>query len=106
MKKLFVRDSLVLLIGLLTISLLGCGQQKGSGELDLLVVTGGHAYDTTEFIEMFQSMEGIRAEFALKPDAWKLLDDGKTFHAIVFYDMWMEPITTAEKETFLKEFEN
>jgi type 1 glutamine amidotransferase len=105
MKKLIVRDCLVLLVGLLTVSLLGCGQQKGSGELDLLVVTGGHAYDTAEFIEMFQSMEGIRAEFALKPDAWKMLDEGQTFQVIVFYDMWMEPITTAEKETFLGEFE-
>jgi type 1 glutamine amidotransferase len=97
-KKWFFLPTFFLLAGM------GC-QQAGSDSIDLLVVTGGHAYDTAEFIQMFESMEGIKAQHALKPDAWKMLDAGEAFDVIAFYDMWMEPIPEGDREIFLNEFE-
>ena len=97
-KKWFILPVIVLLAGM------GC-KQAGPDGIDLLVVTGGHAYDTAEFIQMFEAMEGINASYALKPDAWKMLEADETFDVIAFYDMWMEPISDAEKEIFLGEFE-
>lgn len=97
-KKWFILPALFLMAAM------GC-KQAGSDSIDLLVVTGGHAYDTAEFIQMFESMEGIKAQHALKPDAWKMLEAGEAFDVIAFYDMWMEPIPDPEKEVFLNEFE-
>ena len=82
----------------------GC-KQPHKGRIDLLVVTGGHAYDTAEFIEMLESLPGISFELVLEPDAWKKLAAGREFDVIAFYDMWTEPLTTEEKEIFLREFE-
>jgi type 1 glutamine amidotransferase len=95
----------VLPISLLLLAIMGCGRQKGSGTVDLLVVTGGHSYDTVEFIEMFEAMPNVSFEMALKPDAWKMLEAAREFDVIAFYDMWMEPISESEKEVFLNEFE-
>jgi type 1 glutamine amidotransferase len=80
-----------------------CTIRQKAGDKNILVVTGGHAYDTTEFFEMFDSMEGLDYEHALKPDVWKLLEEGKEFDAMVFYDMWQE-IGEKEKELYLGEF--
>ena len=102
--KVFGLNRSLLLLSLLVIAAMGCKQQK-DGQVDLLVVTGGHAYDTAEFIQMFESLPGISFEMALKPDAWKMLDAGKEFDVIAFYDMWKEPISEEEKNTFLNEFE-
>jgi len=89
---------------LLIIAAMGCKQQK-DGHVDLLVVTGGHAYDTAEFIQMFEALPDISFEMALKPEAWEMLAAGREFDVIVFYDMWKEPISEEEKNTFLNEFE-
>jgi type 1 glutamine amidotransferase len=83
---------------------LGCKQVQDDG-IDLLVVTGGHAYDTAAFTELFESLPGITFEMALKPDAWKMLKAGREFDVIAFYDMWTKPISAEEKGIFLKEFE-
>ncbi len=97
-RKWFILPVIFLLAGM------AC-QQAGSDRIDLLVVTGGHAYDTAEFIQMFESFQDVNASYALKPDAWEMLDAGEAFDVIAFYDMWMEPITDREKEIFLREFE-
>jgi uncharacterized protein len=103
MMKIFGLIRLLCLPCLLIIAGTGC-KQKGGGQLDLLVVTGGHAYDTAEFIEMFEAMPGLSFETALKPEAWKMLAAGREFDVIAFYDMWRD-ITEEEKEIFLNEFE-
>jgi type 1 glutamine amidotransferase len=103
MKK-FARNRFLLFLSLLLIAALGCKQQKGSGQVDLLVVTGGHGYDTAEFEQMFAALPGISYEMALKPEAFKMLAAGREFDVIAFYDMWKD-ISEEEKEIFLKEFE-
>jgi len=72
-------------------------------ELSILVVTGGHEYDTAEFVAMFDAMENLEIEYALKPEAWELLEGGEEYDAIVFYDMWPD-ISEEEKQIFLIEF--
>jgi type 1 glutamine amidotransferase len=94
----------LLLMTILLLAIMGCRQPKGSGPVDLLVVTGGHGYDTTEFFEMFESLPGVQFEMALKPDAWNMLAAGQEFDVIVFYDMWRD-ISDDEKQVFLEEFE-
>jgi type 1 glutamine amidotransferase len=91
------------LLSLLIMIPWGCNQSN-TGRVELLVVTGGHAYDTAEFIQMFESLPDISFEMALKPDAWKMLADGREFDVIAFYDMWKD-INEDEKQVFLNEFE-
>jgi type 1 glutamine amidotransferase len=102
MKK-FGRNRFLMLISLLLIAAMGCKHQ-GSGKVNLLVVTGGQAYDTAEFIQMFEALPDISFEMALKPEAWKMLAAGKEFDVFVFYDMWGD-ISDDEKQVFLNEFE-
>jgi type 1 glutamine amidotransferase len=101
--KNFGRNRFLLLISLLLIAAMGCKHQD-SGKVNLLVVTGGHAYDTAEFIQMFEALPDISFEMALKPEAWRMLAAGKEFDVIVFYDMWRD-ISDDEKQIFLDEFE-
>lgn len=104
MMKKFAMNRFIVLLSLLLMAAMGCRQQKGTGPVELLVVTGGHGYDTAEFIQMFESLPDISFETALKPDAWKMLAAGREFDVIVFYDMWRE-ISDDEKQVFLNEFE-
>ena len=55
---------------------------------EVLVITGGHAYDTTEFFEMFHSLENIRFDSVSHPAALELLSSpeiGK-YDLLLFYD--------------------
>ncbi len=108
MKALWTKNNAgivsVLLIIALVATSLGCKLKEGSGQISLLVVTGGHAYDTAEFEQMFEALPGISFEMAVKPEAWQMLADGKEFDVIAFYDMWNE-INEQEKQIFLNEFE-
>ncbi len=70
----------------------------------MLVISGGHNYDTTEFELMFKAMPGITPEFALKPDAWELLGVESEYDVLVFYDMYQE-ISQLNKVKFLNEFD-
>ena len=70
----------------------------------ILVITGGHGYDTSEFYLMFESFEGIDFKMSEKPEAWAKLKAGEEYDALVFYDMWQE-ISEQEIQVFLQEFE-
>jgi uncharacterized protein len=68
----------------------------------IMLVTGGHSYDTLQFFQLFDSLEGIDYEHFNQPDANKALveDAGKNYDVLVFYDMWRE-ISELEKEAYL-----
>jgi len=59
-----------------------------SKSVEVLVVTGGHAYDTTEFFEMFNSLEGISFDSVSYPAARELLSSPKVmkYDLLLFYD--------------------
>jgi type 1 glutamine amidotransferase len=71
--------------------------------IKLMVVTGGHSYDTIQFFEMFDALTGIEYEHFQQPKAnQKLVKDlAEDFDVIVFYDMW-KSISDAEKSAYLK----
>lgn len=54
----------------------------------VLLVTGGHAYDTTEFHDLFQSMAGFHVDSLSRPHALGLLasEYGRSYDVLVFYD--------------------
>ncbi len=86
-----------LLFFLLSISLIN------AQPINIMLVTGGHSYDTLQFFEMFDSLEGIEYEHFQQPKAnQKLVNDlAEGFDVIVFYDMW-KSISDAEKSAYLK----
>ena len=57
-------------------------------QVSVLVVVGGHEYDTTEFFEAFHSLEDITYDSISQPDAMKLLasDRALDYDVVVFYD--------------------
>lgn len=71
--------------------------------IKIMVVTGGHSYDTLQFFEMFDALKGIEYEHFQQPKAnQKLVKDlAEDFDVLVFYDMW-KGISEAEKSAYLK----
>lgn len=74
-----------------------------SQPIRIMLVTGGHEYDSLEFFQMFDEMEGLEYEHFVQPKANKKIaeDLATDFDLIVFYDMWQE-INDAEKLAYLK----
>lgn len=71
--------------------------------IKIMVVTGGHSYDTLQFFEMFEALTGIEYEHFQQPKANQKLvkDNAEDFDVLVFYDMW-KSISDAEKSAYLK----
>jgi type 1 glutamine amidotransferase len=71
--------------------------------IKVMVVTGGHSYDTLQFFEMFDALPGIEYEHFQQPKANQKLvkDNAEDFDVLVFYDMW-KGISEAEKSAYLK----
>ena len=85
---------------LLSIALFsGC---NNAGEKRVLVVTGGHAYDTLNFMEVFESSDDMVFDHLAQPDANSVYgsDSIDKYDAIIYYDMTQE-ITEDQKKAFL-----
>lgn len=65
------------------VAVIGCARSP-----EVLVITGGHAYDTTEFYKLFESMEGIHWDSISHPAALDLLSStgASRYNVLVFYD--------------------
>jgi len=72
-----------------------------SDDLDILLVTGGHSFDTSEFFNLFMSYERMSVDTISQPRANKLLEEmnNSEYDVIVFYDMWQD-ITENQKKAF------
>lgn len=90
----------ILLIGF---SLISSGSLKASEKTDILVVTGGHAYDTAAFEKLFTRSNDLNVDMLGQPEANHAMKNGrlKNYEAVVFYDMWQD-ITEAEKKAFVE----
>jgi type 1 glutamine amidotransferase len=68
-----------------------------------MLVTGGHEFDTIQFFDMFDALQGIEYEHFQQPKANHLIASGKTndYDVLVFYDMW-QSIGEFEKSAYLK----
>lgn len=74
----------------------------GADKIRVLVVTGGHAYDTNEFWRVFQENPAITFQSAVQPQAqeyWKA-EAARQWDVMVCYDMW-QPITAEAKSNLV-----
>jgi len=80
---------------------LACAGPSQKSETSVLVVTGGHSFDTLAFYSIFHGMDGLVVETAMQPAANQLIasESGSGFDVIVFYDMWQN-ISHEEKEAY------
>jgi type 1 glutamine amidotransferase len=79
MKKLSIHIFILLAVA----SMAGCNKP-----INMLLVVGGHGYDTTEFYDMFRSLKGIRFDSVSYPGAREFLqtDQINEYEVLVFYD--------------------
>lgn len=71
--------------------------------IKIMLVTGGHSFDTIQFSQLFDSLEGINYEHVAQPEANEALagEKWKAFDVLVFYDMWQK-ISEKEKHAYLE----
>lgn len=71
--------------------------------IKVMLVTGGHSYDTIQFFEMFDALPGVEYQHFQQPKANnKLVKDlAEDFDVLVFYDMW-KSISEVEKSAYLR----
>lgn len=76
------------------------GKSQG---IKVMLVTGGHAFDTVQFFQMFDVLEGVEYEHFAQPNANKAIAKGaaEEFDVLVFYDMWKD-ISADQKAAYLK----
>lgn len=74
-----------------------------SQNIKMMIVTGGHDYDSLEFFQMFDRMEKVDYEHFNQPEANRKIskDLAEDFDLIVFYDKWQD-INDNEKLAYLK----
>jgi type 1 glutamine amidotransferase len=78
------------------LALAGCSKAP-----EILVVTGGHAFDTTEFFDLFRSLEGIGFDEVSHPAALDLLSSSSVgkYDLLLFYD-YMPDLPLADSMVF------
>ncbi|MFW5755769.1 MAG: ThuA domain-containing protein [Tangfeifania sp.] len=71
--------------------------------VNVMLVTGGHSYDTIQFFQLFDSIENMEYDHFAQPEANKALaaEHWKTIDVLVFYDMWQN-ISKKEKQAYLE----
>lgn len=69
----------------------------------IMLVTGGHSFDTLQFFEMFDELDGIIYDHFQQPEANRILAQhrARDYDVLVFYDMWKE-ISDNEKSAYLR----
>ncbi len=79
---------------------------KNQSEIKVLVVAGGHAFDTSEFVGLFETMNTISFDTLMQPRANQKIAEGlvSDYDVIVFYDMWPN-LDSAEKAGYSDLFE-
>lgn len=70
--------------------------------VEIMLITGGHAFDTVQFFQLFDQMEEVEYTHFSQPKANHALvnGDAEKFDVLVFYDMWKE-ITDSEKRAYI-----
>ena len=71
--------------------------------IKVMLVTGGHSFDTLQFFQLFDRMPEIEYEHFAQPNANKAIANGVAddFDVLVFYDMWNK-ITRDEKAAYIR----
>lgn len=74
-----------------------------SQPIKVMLISGGHSYDSVAFFNLFDSLAGIEYEHYTQPLANNQLVKGITdqYDVLVFYDMW-KLISKEEKEAYIE----
>jgi hypothetical protein len=93
-----MRTMVYLSILVILASLAGCNQAPR-----VLLVVGGHAYDTTEFYDMFRELEPIEFDSVSHPQAMDLLasDQVDNYDVLLFYD-FLPDMSLRDSSIFLE----
>ncbi|WP_319512298.1 ThuA domain-containing protein [uncultured Draconibacterium sp.] len=69
----------------------------------VMLVTGGHSYDTLQFSQLFDGMTEIEYEHIEQPEANNKIANGGAdeFDVLVFYDMW-NTISPEQKAAYIR----
>ncbi|WP_167619283.1 ThuA domain-containing protein [Maribellus sediminis] len=91
-------QKLLLLIALCVFSL-----SVKAETIKVMLVTGGHSFDTLQFFQLFDEFDGIEYEHFAQPEANRQIALGKAdeFDVLVFYDMWQN-ISLEERTAYLR----
>lgn len=78
--------------------LAGCGKP-----VSVMVITGGHSYDTTEFVDLFHSMADVEFDTAIYPAAMDILSSEQwlKYDVLLFYD-FLHQMPQKDSVVFLK----
>jgi len=93
MKKKYLITLIALFFGVFCVT---------AGPVRVMLVTGGHNFDSISFFQMFEGMEDIEYEHFVQPHANEAIKNGEAekFDVLVFYDMWRD-ISEAERKAYL-----
>ena len=86
-----MKSAIQTFILLVLLSLIGAGCKiNPQAKLNVLVIAGGHSFDTVEFVEMFNSFAEYNIDTVMQPRANQLIgkDAIDDYDVLVFYDMW------------------
>lgn len=83
--------------------LVGLSSLTQAQNIKIMLVTGGHKFDTLQFFQLFDSFEEIEYDHFQQPLANKKLAQGKgtEYDVLVFYDMWKK-ISPEEKAAYVE----
>ncbi len=92
---------LIVAVGFLQ-PLAGAESPASTLPLRILLVTGGHDFETNAFHRLFQEIPGLKVTPVTHPKAWEHLRPEKAadYDLLVFYDMW-QSITEQDKANLL-----
>ena len=82
---------------ILLASFMGCTKP-----VNILVVLGGHDFDTTEFFDLFHTLEGVNMDSVYYPEAMEVMQSGESdaYDVLVFYD-YVPDLPEADSTVFL-----
>jgi uncharacterized protein len=87
---------------ILMITLMACSGAKTNDKLSVLVIAGGHSFDTLAFHSVFDEMKGLAIETAMQPQANDIIASAyaEKYDVMVFYDSW-QSITEEQQQGYL-----
>lgn len=74
-----------------------------SKPVNIMLITGGHSFDTVQFFQMFDALEDVEYTHFPQPEANRTIAGGEAanYDLLVFYDMWNE-ISENEKTAYVE----
>jgi type 1 glutamine amidotransferase len=97
-----LKKRFIMVLGLFIIlSLITCVNGPNN-KSSVLLITGGHDFDTSEFFQLFESLSEYKVDTLTQPFANNFIESGKAdnYDILVFYDSW-QTISDSCKEAYM-----